>query len=59
MAHHLFRNRHFIINLPVMHLELEPDEVGQDGRAACLRFNGRSILAGFWGDDWEPVGGGD
>ena len=55
MAHHIFRNRHIIVNLPVMHLELEPDEIGQNGRAACLRLDRWSIFAGLGGGDWEPV----
>ena len=55
MAHHIFRNRHIIVNLPVMHLELEPDEIGQDGRAACLCLNRRSILARLGGGDGEPA----
>lgn len=39
-----------------MHLELEPDEVGKDGRAARLRFDGGGTLAGFGADDREAVG---
>lgn len=39
-----------------MHLEFEPDEVGQDRRAARLRFDRGCTLAGFGGDDWEAVG---
>lgn len=38
-----------------MHLELEPDKVGQDGRAARLRFDGGGPLARFGPDDGEAV----
>ena len=34
-----------------MHLKLEPDEVGQDRRAARLRFDWGCTLARFGGDD--------
>lgn len=40
-----------------MHLELEPDEMGQDRRAARLRFYGGGALAWFGADDGEAVGG--
>ena len=57
MPHHLLRDRHIIVDLPVMHLELEPDEIRQDRRAARLRFYRGCTLAGFGSDDWEAVGG--
>ena len=55
MPNHLLRDRHIIVNLPIVHLELEPDEVGQDRRAAGLRFDGARTLAGFRGDDGEAA----
>lgn len=55
MPHHLLRDRHVIVYLPIVHLELEPDEVGQDGRAARLRFDGGCALAWFGADDGEAV----
>ena len=56
MPHHLLRDRHVIVYLPIVHLELEPDEVGQDGRAARLRFyRGGCALAWFGADDGEAV----
>lgn len=59
MPHHLLRDCHIIINLPIMHLELEPDEIGQDRRAPRLRFDGRGPLAWFGAHDGEPVWWGD
>ena len=38
-----------------MHLEFEPDEVGQDGRAARLRLDGGVPLAWFGADDGEAM----
>lgn len=46
-----------MVDLPVVHLELEPDEVGQYGRGARLRFDWGGPLAGFGLDDGEAVGG--
>ena len=56
MPHHLLCDRYIGVNLPVVHLELEPDEVGQNRRAARLRFYRGCTLAGFGGDDGEAVG---
>ena len=56
MPHHLLRDRYIGVNLPVVHLEFEPDEVGQNRRAARLRFYWGCPLAGFGVDDGEAVG---
>ena len=56
MPHHLLRDRHIVVYLPVVHLELEPDEVRQDGRAARLRLDGGRALAWFGADDGEAGG---
>ena len=56
MPHHLLRDRYIDVNLPVVHLELKPDKVGQNRRAARLRFNRGYTLAGFGGDDREAIG---
>lgn len=56
MPHHLLRDRHIIVDLPIMHLELEPDEIRQDRRAARLRFYWGCALASFGDDDWQTVG---
>lgn len=53
MPHHLFRDCHISVDFSIVHLELEPYEVGQDGRTARLRFDGGRTLAGFGGDDGE------
>ena len=55
MPHHVLRDRHIMIHLPIMHLELESNEIGQDRCAARLRFDWRCTLAGLGGDDWEAV----
>ena len=56
MPHHLLRDRYIGVDLPVVHLEFEPDEVGQNRRAARLRFYRGYTLAGFGGDDGEAAG---
>ena len=56
MPYHLLRDRHFVIYLPIVHLELEPDEVGQDRRAARLRFDWGCAFTGFGHDDGKAVG---
>ena len=55
MSHHLLGDCYIVVNLPVVHLELEPDEVGQNRRAARLRFYWGCTLARFGGDDGEAV----
>ena len=59
MSHHVLRDCHFNIPLPVMHLEFEPDEVGQDRRAARLGSDWGRTLAGFGADNGEAEGGVD
>ena len=56
MPHHLLRDRYISVDLPIVHLELEPDEVGQNCRAARLRSYRDCTLAGFGDDDGEAVG---
>lgn len=51
MPYHLLRDCNIIVYLPIVHLKLEPDEVGQDRRAARLRFDWGCTLARFGGDD--------
>ena len=48
MAHHIFRDCYINVVLAIMYLELETDEIGQDGRGTSLGTNGRwSPFAGF------------
>lgn len=47
MSHHFLRNRNLEIILPVMDLELQAHEIGQDGRGAGLRLDRGDPLAGF------------
>jgi hypothetical protein len=44
-----------MIDLPIIHLELEPHEIGQDRRGARLRFYRRYLFAGGDALDVEPV----
>lgn len=53
MAHHLLGNGHVMINLAVVHLELEADKVRQDGSRPRLCPNGRDPLSRFRAHDWE------
>ena len=55
MPYHLLRDYDIVVNLPIVHLELEPDEIGQDRGAARLRFDWGCTLAGFGGNDGEAV----
>lgn len=42
MSHHILRHRELMIDLAIVHLELEAHEVGQDGRGARMRLDGWS-----------------
>lgn len=56
MAHHVLGDEHVVVDLAVVDLELEPDEVGQDGRRARLRADGGDFLAGCRALDREAGG---
>ena len=51
VAHHVLRHRHLEVILSIVNFEVEPDEVGQDGRGAGLRTDGRDFVTGFLGPD--------
>jgi hypothetical protein len=51
MPYHILRDGHIMINLPIVDLELQPYEVGQDGRGARLCLDGRRLLSGSGADD--------
>ena len=55
MPDHILSDRHLIVNLPVMHLELQPDKVREDGGGSRLCFYGRRALAWYWPDDGESI----
>ena len=55
MPDHILRDRDIMIDLPVVHLELQPHEVGKDGGSAGLRANRRLPLAGFGAGDGETA----
>jgi hypothetical protein len=51
MPYHILCDGHIMINLPIVDLELQPYEVGQDGRGARLCLDGRRLLSGSGADD--------
>jgi hypothetical protein len=51
VAHHVLRHRHLEVILSIVNFEVESDEVGQDGRGAGLRADGRDFVTGFLGPD--------
>lgn len=53
MPHHILRDRHLVVDLPVMHLELQPHEIRQDGGGSRLGFYRRCALARLRADDGE------
>ena len=56
MSHHILGDGHVVVDLPVVHLELEPHEAGQDGGGARLRSDRRRrFLAGLGAYDGEAV----
>jgi hypothetical protein len=57
MPNHILRDQNIMINLPIIHLEFQPDEIRQDGCASGLRFDRGGFLAGRRADDVETVEG--
>lgn len=55
MPYHRLRDRHINVVLPIVHLELQAHEIGQDGRGARLGLDWRLPFTGFCADDWETV----
>lgn len=53
MAHHVLGDGHVVVDLAVVDLELEPYEVGQDGRGTGLRADWYDLLPGLWSDNGE------
>lgn len=45
MPHHIFRNCHIIVDLPIVHLELQSHKIWKYCRSAGHGFNGRCPLA--------------
>lgn len=45
MPDHSLCNQHIIINLPIMHLKLQPDEVGQNCCGPGFGFDGTEFYA--------------
>ena len=56
MPHHILRDGHIMIDLAIVHLEFQPHEIGQDGRGACLGFDGCLAFAGFGAYDGKALG---
>lgn len=57
MSHHILRNRHIVVHLSIVDLELQADEVWEDGRGAGLCAD--RVYLHAWDDlgDWEPAEG--
>ena len=53
MPNHILRYPHIVVDFAVVDLEDEADEVGEDGGASGLGFDGWASLAGFGADDWK------
>lgn len=53
MSDHVFRYRDVVVDLAVVHGELEADEAGQDGGGSRLGLDGLGPLAGLGADDRE------
>ena len=51
MSHHVLRDRHLDIVLAIMDLELEADEIRQDGCGASLGADGKTSFAGLGARD--------
>jgi hypothetical protein len=56
MSHHIFGDRHIIVDLPIVHLELQPDKVGQYCRRSGLCLYWLGFLAWSCSDNGEPAG---
>ena len=57
VADHLLRDGHVVIHLAVVHLELQADEVRQNGRGPRLRPDRWDLLSWGWACDGEPAKG--
>ena len=44
VPHHILRNQDIFIGISVVDLEDHSDEIGEDGAAPCLRFDGGRLL---------------
>jgi hypothetical protein len=55
MSHHVFCDDHIVIDLSIVHRELESNEAGQDGRRASLRPDRLDPFPGRGTDDWETA----
>lgn len=55
MAHHVLRDSYINVVLPIVYLELEAHEVGQDGRGTCLGLNWGNAFAMLWPYDGEAL----
>jgi hypothetical protein len=53
MTHHILSYPHIIVDLPIVHLEYQPDEVREDRGASCPCLDRRYPLACLWTNDWE------
>ena len=57
VSHHILRNRHIVVHLSIVHLELQTNEIWKDGGGAGLCADWVDFHT--WDDlgDWEPAMG--
>ena len=55
VSDHVFSYRHLVVDLAIVHGELEADEAGEDRGGSRLGLDGFGPLAGLGADDWETV----
>lgn len=56
MSDHVLRDDDIVVYLPVMHLELQTDEIGQYCCGACLCLDRCRFLPRDRADDWKSDG---
>lgn len=57
MSHHIFRNRHIIVDFPIVDLELKADKVGQDRSCSSHCFDGLDRFTRLGSNDWKAARG--
>ena len=55
VADHLLGDGHVVVHLAIVHLKFQPDEVGQNGRRACLCPDRWGFLPCYGTCDGKPM----
>ena len=53
MSHHIFCNRHIVVDFAIVDLKLEADEVGQDRSCSSHCFDGLDWFTGLGSNNWK------